>query len=560
MKLFKSLIAGAAACMMFASCGWDAPTGISTKHPAGTPGDDPGTPDTPGTPGSTVTSPKATFPLVTQAVNIDTKTTFQEFEGFAASDCWLGDYIGRYWNPARNEVARMLFSQKIIAGQPQGIGLSMWRVNLGAGSAEQGSSSNIDNVSRRAESYLSSNGNYDWNKCQGQRWLMEQAKLNGVEKFVFFSNSPLVQYTKNGKATKNGMSPKDWYVNLKDDCYDDFAEYLATVADHFIKEGYNVTHISPVNEPQHAWDGRDQEGTPWHNNEIARIARELQKSLDSRNIPTKILIAEAADWQTLYEGNDFNHNNLDNFFTSTKECYVGNLSRVDKLMCGHSYWSYGTWADMRMVRTQAANRAKKHGVRLWQTEWSMLGDAPADLGNYDNCTEFDIAMYMSRIIHNDLCIAGCTSWSYWTALGVERYSQKNRFELIYTTPAAGNYDENWSVNGTVKDNPNLWILGNYSLFVRPGYTRVKASLQETSKFFASAWLSPDSKRLVTVYTNYDPNKGVTIKTTGSNLPGTPKAVKRYTTTVAKNLLEEPFNPADDVFLEPYSVTTVVYDF
>ena len=41
---------------------------------------------------------------------------------------------------------------------------------------------------------------------------------------------------------------------------------------------------------------------------------------------------------------------------------------------------------------------------------------------------------MSKIIHNDITVAGCTSWSYWTAMSVERWSQKNRFELIKTTP------------------------------------------------------------------------------------------------------------------------------
>lgn len=560
MKSVKSLLLTAAACMMLASCGWDGPEGISTKHPVGTPGSGDDTdPVNPDTPGSTVTSPKPTFGVTQQVVNIDTKTTYQEWEGFAASDCWLGEYIGNYWNPSRNEVARMLFSQKIIAGQPQGIGLSMWRVNLGAGSYEQGSASNIDNVPRRAQSYLASNGTYDWNKCPGQRWLMEQAKLNGVEKFVFFSNSPLVQFTKNGKATRNGDS-RDWYANLKADCFDDFAEYMATVAEHFVSAGYNVTHISPVNEPQWAWDGRDQEGTPWHNDEIAKIASELQKSLDARKISTRILIPEASDLRDLTEGNDFNHNMIKNFFTEGKSCYVGNIDRVDKLVCGHSYNTYNTWSEMRSVRTTLAAFAKQYGVRVWQTEWSMLGDAPTELGNYDNVSEFDIAMYMSRVIHNDIAVGGCSSWSYWTALGVERYSQKNRFELIFTTPAGGNYDENWSVNGSVKDNANLWVLGNYSLFVRPQFKRVKMSYQESKNFFGTTWLSADGKRMVVVLTNYDKEKGVTLKTAGSALPGNPVSVKRYTTTVSKNMLEEAFNPADDVFVEPYSVSTIVYDF
>lgn len=70
-----------------------------------------------------------------------------------------------------------------------------------------------------------------------------------MEKFILFSNSPLVQYTKNGK----GFSASGGNSNLKDDCYDDYAAYMAEVADKFVKAGYNVSHISPVNEPQYDW-------------------------------------------------------------------------------------------------------------------------------------------------------------------------------------------------------------------------------------------------------------------------------------------------------------------
>ena len=89
----------------------------------------------------------------------------------------------------------------------------MWRVNLGAGTAELGEKGGIDNdnANNRAESYL--NGTtYDWtNKCVGQRYFMEQAKNNGVESFVLFSNSPLVQYTLNGQ----GRSDNGDKANIK---------------------------------------------------------------------------------------------------------------------------------------------------------------------------------------------------------------------------------------------------------------------------------------------------------------------------------------------------------
>lgn len=555
MKFAKYLILGAAALAM-TSCG-NEPGGESTKVPADSENEEPSKPSD--NPGDDVTSPKPAFTLSTQKVSVNKSEAFQEMEGFGASDCWLPNTIGQYWSNNRLQLARWLFSQNISSrGEVQGIGLSMWRVNLGAGTAELGAASGIndDNIGNRAESFLEANGAYNWTKCAGQRYFMEQAKNNGVEKFILFSNSPLVQFTLNGQ----GRSDNGRYANLKEDCYDDFAEYMAEVAAHFVAEGYNVTHIAPVNEPQYNWEGNSQEGSGWQNTEVARLARELDKSLASRNIPTMIELAEAASWEYLYSntGNDGRANVIDAFFNSSSDCYVGDLKHVDKLIAGHSYWTFDNWNGMRDVRTKVANAANARGVRVWQTEWSMLDKEPSELGgSYDDVSEFDIAQYMSRIIHNDITKANCSSWSYWTAMSVERWSQKNRFELIKTTPGGGNYSNDFTAEGTVQPTDNLWVLGNYSLFVRPGFRRIGVTHNETKDFFISAYMAPDNSSLVMVVTNYDKSRGVSLDMA---TPEGAKSVYTYTSTADKHLKQERFNLADKVFVDPASVTTVVYNF
>ena len=554
MKFIKYILPAMVAVGMLASCS-DEPTGESTKRPTGSGGDEPEQPEKPVDP-SDIVSPVPDFSCNTQKTTIDASKKYQEMEGFGASDCWLPNQIGKYWRSNRLQIARWLFSKQISsAGQPAGIGLSMWGVNLGAGTAEQGDAGGVD-ANNRAESYLT-NGVYDWNKCEGQRYFMQQAKNNGIESFVLFSNSPLVQFTKNGK----GYSESGDNANLKDDCYDDFAEYMANVADHFNGEGYNVTHISPVNEPQYNWDGHNQEGSGWKNSQVAQLVKELDKSLADKNSTTKILIPEAAAWGYLYEGNTNDRaNQIEAFWGNGSAHYVGDLPHVDNVAGGHSYWTFDNWNDMRNVRKKVADKAATKGLRIWQTEWSMLDNCPSELGgNYDNISEFDIALYMSKIIHNDLTVAGCSSWSYWTAMSVERWSQKNRFELIKTTPAGGNYSDDFTAEGTIEATPNLWVLGNYSLFVRPGYFRVDLSGADSKDFCGTAYVSPDGKTVVAVYTNADKNKGVMLDNT-INGAGTLKTVTRYTTTAKKELLGEKFNPADKVFVEPNSVSTVVYTF
>lgn len=549
MKVTK-YIAIAALAMSVTAC-FDEPTGESTKHLPGT-----GTTSDVEIP-ENVVSPVANFALTTKTVTVNTSTKYQTMEGIGASDCWLGEFVGSYFTGGRNSAATQLFSRRVINGQPQGIGLSMWRVNLGGGSMQQGDDSKIANVTSRAESYLDESGAYNWNNCAGQRYFMEQAKNNGVENFVFFSNSPLVQWTRNGLATKIGLS-NDGKSNLKEDCYDLFADYLATVAEHYVNQGYNVSHISPLNEPQYTWDGDNQEGSSWLNTEVAKMAKALDKSLSDRGLETNILIGEAGSFTALYGESNTQANVIERLFTPGSDAYIGDLPHVDNLVCGHSYWTEGTWDGMRNVRQQLANKASSKGVRVWQTEWSMLGDAPADLeGGYDGSTYFDLAMYMSRVIHNDFTVAQVPSWCYWTAFGTEAWSQKSRFELIFATPSGGAYNGNWFVEGDLADNPNLWVLGNYSLCIRPGYRRVALQHEENKNFFGSAWISPDGNTVVAVYTNYDKNNGVLLdnKTAfGSN----PRGIRRLTTSSSKNLQEDWFKVGDRVFLDPYSVTTVVY--
>jgi|GEM_PF-983089 len=215
---------------------------------------------------------------VDKAVTINPSITYQTMQGIGASDCWMGNWVGRDWTGAREGIARLMFSQQIVDGQPQGIGMSMWRVNAGAGSAERGDKSGVQTVHRRAESFRGENGGYDWSKCAGQQYFMQKAREMGTEKFVLFSNSPLVEYTYNGQA-RNDRGNKS---NLLPSCYGKFADYLADVTRHFTDEGYNITHISPINEPNVSWNGHDQEGSAWTIDEAARLTRELDKNLALR--------------------------------------------------------------------------------------------------------------------------------------------------------------------------------------------------------------------------------------------------------------------------------------
>src|SRR3954465_15252558 len=64
----------------------------------------------------------------------------QTIHSFGASDCWTAKYIGKWTDvQKKNQIADLLFSTDTLQdGSPRGIGLSLWRFNIGGGSYEQG--------------------------------------------------------------------------------------------------------------------------------------------------------------------------------------------------------------------------------------------------------------------------------------------------------------------------------------------------------------------------------------------------------------------------------------
>ncbi len=434
------------------------------------------------------------------SVTIDTDSVYQTIVGFSASDCWTCNHVGVWVNAAKENAARWLFSTEFDSkGTPKGIGLSMWRINLGGGTAEMGDSCGIDDISRRAECFLNADGSYDWNKQAGQRFFWTKAKEYGCDNFVLFSNTPPVYYTRNGL----GFSPGDWKSNLKEDCYDDFADFLVTCAEHLsVEEGLNITHISPVNEPQYQWNS-GQEGSPWTNEELRKLVVELDRRLRDSELETKILVTEAGSWSALLSGTAFAENQIYHFFDSGSPNYIGDLPSMAKVVGGHSYWTDTKNADMKSIRRQIGNRCRQYGIDCYQTEWSLLSGPPIDdfPASIDEAGYMDIALHMAKVIHTDLTEANVTSWSYWTSMDMERWGHKNRFSLLRIIPAGGDYDDIRNA-GSITTHKTLWTLGNYSLFIRPGYKRVKLEgADDMSGLLGSAYISPDSTRLVAVYVN-----------------------------------------------------------
>lgn len=501
-------------------------------------------------------------PLPDASATIDASVSYQTIQDFGASDCWTTEFIGDYFSEAEKaKGAKWLFSQQMDEnGNPEGIGLSCWRVNVGAGSATQGSNSNIEEEIHRTECFLNQDGTYDWTRQDGQQWFMQQAKEYGVEHFLLFSNSPPIYFTKNGKANANNQNIS---CNLKTTCFDDFAEFLATVAQHFSDEGYNITYIDPVNEPQYDWKS-GQEGSPWENSNISSLAKQLERSITSRGLNSKILIPEAGSLTCLYAGTSPRDNKqIEAFWKRSSSTYIGGLTSLAPVAAGHGYWTVGSDELLREVREKVRDEAAKYGVEVMQTEWSMLDDPPSTSAgfpsSYSEATKMSIALYMGKLIQCDLCIGNMVAWSYWTAFAQEKWGQKNRFHLIRVNTTGDTGEES---NGDLKDggtltaDKNLWVLGNFSRFIRPGFKRISLEgADEMDALLGSAWMSPDESEVVAVFVNLSAGRR---KLDLSMASGYAEKVRTYVTDRGRNLqLDTSLQNLHNMELPARSVVTVV---
>ena len=427
---------------------------------------------------------------------IRTDAPRQTIRHFGASDAWSMQTIGQWADTTEQaKIADWLFSMETDAtGQPRGIGLSLWRFNLGAGSAEQGRESQI-NRSTRTECFLNNDGTYDWTKQAGQRRFLRLAKERGVPYFLAFLNSPPVYFTQNGLATNTG---RDGTLNLRDDSYDRFATFMATALKGMEEhDGIHFDYLCPVNEPDGHWNwqGPKQEGSPATNREIARLARVTSRALQQQGVTTQLLVNESSDLRCLlgiYKTDWQRGNTIRTFFSKDSiQTYLGNTPQVPYLILGHSYWTNTPVPYMKRIRQQLRDTCRHYGISFWQSELCIMSNDEEIGGGGGYDFSMKTALYVARVIHHDLCYADAESWSWWRACGGD---YKDGLIRVYERIQQA------------RDSRLLWALGNYSRFIRPGAIRYDVEGPEDPYgLMVSAYRNTDG-RWVVVALNYADKK------------------------------------------------------
>lgn len=425
----------------------------------------------------------------TQSVEIDENQVFQSIDGFGASDAWTIQATDQWPSETVTKAADLLFSHD------KGIGLNIWRFNLGAGSAFQGDSAQIQPMTR-TESFLLPDGSWDFSKQKAQIDFMKEAQKRGVTTFVAFLNSPPVYFTQNGLATNTGRGGT---LNLKPECYGQFADYIAkSIKGLKEKHGITINYICPVNEPDGHWNwqGPKQEGSPATNAEIAKLTRLLDKALTAENLDTKILVNESSDYRAMVSTHQTGVDRgyaIQTLFNADSASNVLGLSHVEKMIAGHGYWTNTPLDYMRTMRENLRDTLQKFSVKFWMTEQCVMSNDEEIGGGGGYDTTMKTALYVARWIHHDLVYANAASWQWWRAIGED-----------YKDGLLEDFGQETIDNGKLYDSRLLWCLGNYSRYIKQNAKRIaiKLSVAESpAGLMASAFRNPDGS-IVSVVINY----------------------------------------------------------
>lgn len=486
---------------------------------------------------------------------VDKNITYQEIDNFSASDAWRCHFVGKYWpQEKKEEIADLLFKREFDEkGNPKGMALTNWRVNVGAGSYENREAKEVNNSWNRTECFLLPDGTYDFSKQAGQQWFMKAAKERGVNNFLFFTNSAPYFMTRSGATVSTDRN----YINLQEDKFDDFARFLVNCTKHFRGLGYDVNYISPINEPNVEWHTNAfQEGSFATKSDIYRLVAELDKVIEEEQVETKILIPELGELKYLFEVDsaaNMPDDIIHSMFYKNGEYSVLGFKNLFNCVAAHDYWTAYPPKLLVDIRTDLRKALEQNGhqTKFWASEYCILEKNKEITMEPSLIKSINLGLYVARIIHSDLALANASAWQWWTALSM---GEDVPIQLL---PMKDSSTESIKYDGIISPTKMFWTTANYSFFIRPGMKRIDvkpthivSDLEAATSLMVSSYT--DNKEIITVIINYtDKEELLDLKCEKA------KTGKLYVTSIDKNLEYVGEHALKKLSIPARSVVTVV---
>jgi O-glycosyl hydrolase len=434
----------------------------------------------------------------------------QHWKGWGISLAWWANCMGGWDEATVDEISNWITS-------PDELNMNVFRFNIGGG--DDAAHTHMRKDGGNVPSYKpAENADFDWSADANQRNFL--LKINSLRKDAIYEAA---SYSPPWWMTKSGCSSGDTNGedNLKEDYYDDFADYLTTIVLHYkTKYGISFSTLSPVNEPFSIWWKAlgSQEGCAFSQESQHHIIREVHKSLEKNNMLgfCNISVMDANSVEECLKG-------LQGYEKA------GDIVPLIKQVNTHSYVATG--------RIELKKMTDKLGFSLWQSE-----SGPLDV----NLTGLDNYLFMAQRIVTDIRELQPEVWCDWQL--ASGGTGDGRWGLVSYDPK----------NKTYQREKSYYIRKQFSKFIKPGYTFIAGDDKNSL-----AALSPDGKQMVLVIVNEGiAGKNITIELSG--FKKTEKLVKVYRTSTDEDCKEiagglPVMNKKSDYLAPAKSVTTLLFE-
>ena len=381
---------------------------------------------------------------------------------------------------------------------------------------------------------------YDFTKdAEAQNCLKLAKKYAGNSlRLTLFHNSPPVEMTVNGKAFCNsGVS------NLASENFGLYSDFCIGVADYFVKQGYRVTDVSPVNEPIYGWDGNNQEGCYYEPEQLSQLLAIMASKARGKSYKISMFEAGAAEAE-LENGETPLNIKYFKAITGNKT----NSAYYDSVSV-HSYWSN----KERKAAFRSFINKYNPNMKIACTEYCQMTndgstgvyDISSPLADNDperNGLGIEYGLQMARTVYEDLTVLNASEWDWWLGVSNGYYPDG----LVYI-------DHNDSDDSVVLTSKRLWCLGNFSRFIKEGAKRIEVT-SVNDKVLSCGFKNPDGSVALVLINTTENNYGTNICLDGYS------SYKTYITSASKDLAYSTggtFEKGSAVSLPAKSVVSVI---
>ncbi len=416
------------------------------------------------------------------------KTNNGVFEGWGTSLCWYGNRIGGS-EKATEESAELFYNAET------GLGLNIIRFNVGGGDDPththiQRSDSNMPGY---WTDYNAETGEfeYDFTKDENQRNVLYRSIEECPEMLVeMFSNSAPYFMTRSGCTSGTTDSVKS---NITTENMPAFADYMATVVEFYVNEGVNVVSVEPMNEPSNGWNvahyGVKQEGCSVEKGEEqSSMLIAMDEAMKAHGLSDIALAG-------VDETNDTTTNQ------ALKKLSDEALAVLDQINT-HTY-SRNESSSTKLYRT-----ALDLGKKLWMTENDNGGVQGTNAG------EMGAALNFASQITADLNNMQPSAWIMWQAIG-SYCDENNEFDPDTLDQKTLDTEGFWGVcyadmnTETVVKTKKYYAFGQYTRFIRPGYSLISVD----DSYTTAAFSAEDGKIVIVTYNTAEADREVSFDLT-----------------------------------------------